>query len=144
MGFSEKQKQILQDHYRNPRNKAPLPTGEESAVLDNPSCGDRVALSLNWDEENRVSRILFDGVGCSVSMASASILTEMIMGLSRRETAETAAKIRRIFAGEEAPEELEALGDIAALRELLNFPVRLKCAALAWDTLEAVLKKEES
>lgn len=143
MGFSEEHKQILQDHYRNPRNKAPLTPGEENAVLDNPSCGDRVALRLGWDEEDRLSELLFDGEGCSVSMASASILTELVKGLSRREICETTAKVQSIFKGEEAPEGLEPLGDIAALRELLAFPVRLKCAALAWDTLEAVLKKEK-
>ena len=143
MGFSEQHKQILQDHYRNPRNKKNLPPGKESAVLSNPSCGDRIALKLIWDDNKRASDVQFDGEGCSVSMASASIMTELIKGLSLGEIRDCSARIHRIFKGEEAPEELEALGETGALSELLNFPVRLKCAALAWDTLEVILKKEK-
>ncbi len=142
MGFSDQHKQILQDHYRNPRNKTVLPTGEENAVLDNPSCGDRVALKLNWDDKHKATVVQFDGEGCSISMASASILTELIKGLSLDEIGELSGHIRRIFNGEESSEKLEALGDIAALEELINHPVRLKCAALPWETLELILKKE--
>ena len=144
MGFSEQQKQILQDHYRNPRNKTSLSPGEESAVQANPSCGDRVALKLNMDENDKVTGILFDGEGCSICMASASILTDILKGLSLQELKEKSSKVHSIFSGDSAPEELEELGDMAAFGELLNHPVRLKCAALAWDTLDIILEKELS
>ena len=103
MGFSEQHKQILQDHYRNPRNKTSLSPGEENAVLDNPSCGDRVALSLSWDEDRRASGVRFDGEGCSISMASASIMTELIKGKSREEIRELSLRMRKIFKGDLPP-----------------------------------------
>ncbi len=142
MQFDDLHKEIIQEHYRHPRNKVSLTTDEQGAVLDNPSCGDRVALKIDWDENRTISRISFDGEGCSISMASASMLTEILTGKNRDEARETALKIHRIFRGEDPVEDLEVFGDIVSLQGLLTSPVRLKCATLAWQTLDLLLKAE--
>lgn len=144
MQFDDLYREMIQDHYRHPRNKVSLSPEEQGAVLDNPSCGDRVALKIDWDENDKITRISFDGEGCSISMASASMLTEILSGKSREDALETASKIHKIFRGEEAVEELENYGDIISLQGLVQFPVRLKCATLAWQTLDLLLKAEFS
>jgi len=142
MQFDDLYKEMIQDHYRHPRNKQPLNAEETGAVLDNPSCGDRVALKIDWDQSNRISGIVFDGEGCSISMASASMMTEILSGKTREEAIETAGKIHRIFRGEEEIEQLESFGDIVSLQGLIQYPVRLKCATLAWQTLDLLLGME--
>ncbi len=144
MQFDDLYKEMIQDHYRHPRNKQMLNTEETGAVLDNPSCGDRVALKIDWDDSNRISRIVFDGEGCSISMASASMMTEILSGKTREDAIETAEKIHRIFRGEEDVEQLEPFGDIVSLQGLVQYPVRLKCATLAWQTLDLLLGMEPS
>ncbi|MDC7234175.1 MAG: SUF system NifU family Fe-S cluster assembly protein [Spirochaetales bacterium] len=144
MQFDDLYREMIQDHYRQPRNKEPIDTKSQGAALDNPSCGDRVALKIEWDDHDRIKSIVFDGEGCSISMASASMLTEIMSGKSRAEAVETAAKIHRIFRGEEPAEELEAYGDIISLQGLVQYPVRLKCATLAWQTLDLLLGAEAS
>ena len=101
MQFDDLYREMIQDHYRHPRNKVALSPEEQGAVLDNPSCGDRVALKIDWDENETIKSIGFDGEGCSISMASASMLTEILSGKSRKEALETASKIHKIFRGEE-------------------------------------------
>lgn len=144
MQFDDLYREMIQDHYRQPRNKVKLNSENQGAVLDNPSCGDRVALKIDWDDNDRINNIEFDGEGCSISMASASMLTEILSGKSRKEAVETASKIHRIFRGEEPVEELESYGDIISLQGLVQYPVRLKCATLAWQTLDLLLKAEPS
>ncbi len=142
MQFEDLHREIIQDHYRSPRNREKLAPEDQGAVLDNPSCGDRVALKIEWDSDDTIARILFDGEGCSISMASASMLTEILIGKSRSEAIQTAQQIHRIFRAEEPAEALEEFGDIIALQGLINYPVRLKCATLAWQTLDLLLKEE--
>ncbi|MDA3958047.1 Fe-S cluster assembly sulfur transfer protein SufU [Oceanispirochaeta sp.] len=144
MQFDDLYKEIIQDHYRQPRNRQSLTSEELGAVLDNPSCGDRVALRIEWDDEKKISSIHFDGEGCSISMASASMMTELLWGKTREEARETALKIHRIFRGEDPLEDLEPFGDIVSLQGLVQYPVRLKCATLAWQTLDLLLKEETS
>jgi len=142
MQFDDLYKEMIQDHYRHPRNKQALKPDETGAVLDNPSCGDRVALKIDWDEKDRITSVVFDGEGCSISMASASMMTEILSGKARDEAIATAEKIHRIFRGEEDVENLEAFGDIISLQGLIQYPVRLKCATLAWQTLDLLLGTE--
>lgn len=141
MQFDDLHREIIQEHYRNPRHKQAFADSEEGAVLDNPSCGDRVALRLRREGE-LIREIAFDGEGCSLSMASASILTEMLTGKTLEEARALTAEIHRIFRGETPPEALDAHGDIAAFQGLLQYPVRLKCAVLAWRTMDLLLEKE--
>ncbi len=139
MHFKESHKKIILDHYRNPRHKKELAESEQDSVLDNPSCGDRVALQIR--EENGIIRELnFDGEGCSLSMASASILTDLISGKPLDEARSICSRILRVFRGDEPASVLNDFGDIAAFEELTLYPVRLKCATLAWETLEQLWK----
>ncbi len=140
MQFEDLHKEIIQEHYRNPRHKKALTEDQQNAVMDNPSCGDRVALKIEM-EGSTVKEIIFDGEGCSISMASASILTELLTGKTLEEAKIIAGEINQTFRGEISPETLEKYGDIAALQGLVQYPVRLKCATLAWQTLDLLLEK---
>ena len=131
------------DHYRQPRHKKKLSENETDAVMDNPSCGDRVALQI-IRKDGFIKELLFDGEGCSISMASASILAELISGRSMEEAVSICRDIISIFKGKNPAESLEKYGEIAALTELIQSPVRRKCATLAWQTLEILLKKDSS
>ena len=142
MQFDDLHKEIILDHYRNPRNKTSL--ADHDAVMDNPSCGDRVALKVVFGDDGRIAEVLFDGEGCSISMASASILTEILKGKTREEAAGCAAEIHSLFRGEGDDGDFERYGDLEALRGLVDYPVRLKCATLAWDTLDIFFKEESS
>jgi len=141
MQFKDNHKAIIQDHYRNPRHKESFPEGQQGAVLDNPSCGDRVALRLVL-ENKQIKELYFDGEGCSLSMASASILTEMITGKTLEEAKANTTEILNIFNGKGSAEDLEERGDIGAFQALIEYPVRLKCATLAWETLNLLLEKQ--
>ncbi len=128
---------ILLDHYRRPRNKGHVPgTASCSADGANPLCGDQLSVELTVDD-GRIVEIAFDGAGCSISQASASMMTEYVKG---RTVGEARAGIeafqRMMIEGEPLGEEY---GDIEALAGVAKFPVRVKCASLAWKTLEQAL-----
>jgi nitrogen fixation NifU-like protein len=139
MQFQEEEKKIIQDHYRNPRHKKHLGKEEQNVVLDNPSCGDRIALCLEMKGE-AIRNLLFDGEGCSLSMASASMLTDMLIGKSLKEARLITDQIQSIFRGETPANRLDSFGDIAALKNLIDYPVRKKCATLAWETMDLLLE----
>ena len=92
------------------------------------------------EEKGVVKELNFDGEGCSLSMASASILTDLITGKTMDEARKINTLILKVFRGEAPASSLEPLGDVAAFEELIQFPVRLKCALLAWETLEQLWK----
>lgn len=126
-------RQVIMDHYKNPRNKGVL---EDSLTIDmnNPTCGDRIRLTLKIEDGN-ITDAKFDGEGCSISMSSASMMTQAIKGQS----VETALKLSKIFSdmmlGKEYDEDVE-LEDIEALQGVAKFPARIKCATLAWKAME--------
>jgi nitrogen fixation protein NifU and related proteins len=126
-------RQVIMDHYKNPRNKGIL---ENSLTVDmnNPTCGDRIRLTLDL-EDNVVKDAKFEGEGCSISMSSASMMTQAIKG----QTLENALELSKIFSdmmlGKEYDGDLD-LGDIEALKGVTNFPARIKCATLAWKAME--------
>lgn len=133
---------ILLDHYRHPRNHGKLPVPAScSADGANPLCGDQLSLELTL-EDDRIVDIAFSGNGCSISQASASMMTEYVKG---RTTAEARGGIdafqRMMVEGEPLGEEF---GDIEALVGVAKFPVRVKCASLAWKTLEQALSAGEA
>ena len=102
-------------------------------------CGDEIKITLDLDGDT-VHEIEFSGRGCSISQSSASMLTEMVQGLSLEEAAALAAEFKRIMQGAADFDE-EALGDLAALLGVRKFPMRIKCATLAWNTLQQGLKE---
>ena len=130
-------KEILLDHYRNPRNKGSLEVASYSAEGANPLCGDQVTVEANLDGE-RIAEILFDGRGCSISQASASMMTEYARGRTVAGARHGVEAFQRMMIEGETPAE-DGFDDIEALIGVAKFPARVKCASLAWKTLERAL-----
>ncbi|TDL32476.1 SUF system NifU family Fe-S cluster assembly protein [Jeotgalibacillus sp. S-D1] len=134
-------RQVIMDHYKNPRNKGAIEDGSVTIDMNNPTCGDRIHLTLDV-EDGLVKEAKFDGEGCSISMASASMMTQVIKG----QTVDTALNMSGIFSdmmlGKEYDDSID-LGDIEALQGVAKFPARIKCATLAWKAMEKGVKEEE-
>ncbi|GMA49556.1 zinc-dependent sulfurtransferase SufU [Alicyclobacillus contaminans] len=132
MHLDDLYRQVIMDHYQHPRNQGELPDGIR-VDLKNPSCGDEISLRLKV-ENGVVSDVRFEGTGCSISMASASMMTEAIKG----QPVETALQLNRLFRAMMKGEDVDtdALGDLEALHGVSKFPARIKCATLAWQALE--------
>jgi nitrogen fixation NifU-like protein len=126
-------KEVILDHYRAPRNKGHLDPHDVALERNNPLCGDEIELFLRFDGDT-VNGIAFEGKGCSISQASASMMTEKIQGLDAKEAAAVAQSIKRMMAGEEEGD-ADTLGDLVALKGVVKYPVRIKCALLGWNTL---------
>ncbi|WKA52186.1 SUF system NifU family Fe-S cluster assembly protein [Planococcus liqunii] len=134
-------RQVIMDHYKTPRNKGVLESNSVNIEMNNPTCGDRIQLTLQV-EGNIVKDAKFDGEGCSISMASASMMTQAVKG----KDVETALQLSHIFSdmmlGKEYDDSID-LGDIEALQGVSQFPARIKCATLAWKAMEKGVKSEE-
>jgi nitrogen fixation protein NifU and related proteins len=126
-------KEVILDHYRTPRNKGRLDPHDVALERNNPLCGDEIELFLKFDGEN-LEGIAFDGKGCSISQASASMMTEKVKGLSVKDASELAETIKSMMAGE-ADGDPNKLGDLVSLKGVVKYPVRIKCALLGWNTL---------
>jgi nitrogen fixation protein NifU and related proteins len=136
-------RQVIMDHYKTPRNKGTLDAGSVNIEMNNPTCGDRIQLTLQV-EDGIVKDAKFDGEGCSISMASASMMTQAVKG----KDVDTALKLSHIFSdmmlGKEYDDTID-LGDIEALQGVSQFPARIKCATLAWKAMEkGVLSERKS
>ena len=130
-------REILLDHYRQPRNHGGLPAPTCAADGSNPLCGDQVRIEVNV-EDGRIAGISFSGSGCSISQASASMMTEYVKGRTVAEARAGIEAFQRMMLTAEAPG-LEGFDDIEALIGVAKFPARVKCASLAWKTLEQAL-----
>ena len=131
---------IILDHYRSPRNTAPVETPDIDLEVNNPFCGDEFHIQLKV-EDGFVSQVGITGRGCAISQASASLLAELVEGKSSDEVRAAVDSVRRLLKGEDLIEdELDILGDIEALAGVRKFPVRIKCALLSWVGLDAALK----
>lgn len=129
---------VIMDHYKNPRNKGSL---EENAVtidMNNPTCGDRIHLTLKVTD-GVVEDAKFDGEGCSISMSSASMMTQLIKGKKVEEAIELSDIFSKMMMGEEYSDKYD-LEDVEALKGVSQFPARIKCATLAWKAMEKGVK----
>jgi nitrogen fixation protein NifU and related proteins len=144
-GLEDLYREIILDHYRTPRNRGELPPPAAHAVGHNPLCGDEIDVYLQV-EGDTVTDVKVGGQGCSISQSSASMMSQAVKGHS---VAEVRALVRR-FKGmmsieeqapddEQLPDEEIKLGDLEALQGVVKFPVRIKCATLAWNTLTEAL-----
>jgi nitrogen fixation NifU-like protein len=129
--------EVLLDHYRSPRNKGHLASATGRAEGHNPLCGDRIAVEVAVEGE-RLQGVTFDGAGCAISTASASLMTEAVAGKTPAEIADLFAQFRKAVTGDPAAD-VEPLGKLAVLCGVKEFPMRVKCATLAWHTLLAAL-----
>ena len=137
--FDELYQEIIMDHYRSPRNTARLDHIPQALAHENPTCGDSLKLEVVVGDGEKVERVRFDGKGCAISTASASLMTEQVKGLSVAEARKLAESFIRALRGEEPVDVLDGMGDLVAFKGLTSFPVRVKCATLAWHALLVTL-----
>jgi nitrogen fixation protein NifU and related proteins len=137
MDLTDLYRDVILDHNRRPRNFGPLEPADATAEGVNPLCGDRLTLRLNLDAD-AISEIRFEGQGCAISTASASLMTEAVKGKSRGEALELFERVHRLLTDDAAS--ADDLGKLAALSGVREFPARVKCASLCWHTLAAALE----
>jgi nitrogen fixation NifU-like protein len=148
-GLEDLYREIILDHYRSPRNRGTLPSPPAHRVEGfNPLCGDEVILYVDLDADGRVAGIKVDGQGCSISQSSASMMTTAVLGRTQAEARELIRAFKAMMSihergldgadGNGAPAVPDAprdMGELEALRGVVKFPVRIKCATLSWNTL---------
>jgi nitrogen fixation NifU-like protein len=137
--LDELYREIILDHYRNPRNRGSLEEPSLSGEGDNPLCGDEVKLEVAIQGDH-IAAVRFLGRGCSISQASASMLTQAITGLSLDEAEALFESFKGMMYGSDQVD-AESLGDLEALQGVRKFPVRVKCATLAWNVLQEALEQ---
>ncbi|MGM8215318.1 Fe-S cluster assembly sulfur transfer protein SufU [Bacillaceae bacterium W0354] len=138
-------RQVIMDHYKNPRNRGKLDGEHITVELNNPTCGDRIDLQLRI-EDGIVQDAKFEGEGCSISMASASMMTQVIKEMNVQDALQISQLFSEMMLGKDIDTEevkLEDLGDIQALQGVSKFPARIKCATLAWKALEQGVEQGE-
>lgn len=127
-------RQVIMDHYKHPRNRGSL-DGEVIAVeLNNPTCGDTILVEVDV-VDCVINDIKFDGEGCSISLASASMMTQAVKGKTVEEARDLAHTFSQMVMGEDV-DGVEDLGDIEALRGVTKFPARVRCATISWEAME--------
>ena len=124
--------QVIMDHYKRPRNRGALEGADIEERLLNPLCGDEVTVYALFDGD-RVSEVRFEGRGCSISQASASMMTERLRGKSRAEAEKEIGDFKAMMVGEK---EFPETDDLAALKGVIQYPSRIKCATLAWTAFQ--------
>jgi len=129
---------LVLDHGRNPRHRGALAGATHSARGDNPFCGDRVTVALLLDGD-RIADARFDGAGCAISTASASMMTSALVGRTRAEAESLCRDFEDLLAGGADDTTTAALGELGAFAGVRRYPVRVKCARLPWQTLVAAL-----
>ena len=138
MDLKDLYRDIIVDHNRNPRNFGKLAPADARADGYNPLCGDRLTLYVKLDGE-RISDAKFEGSGCAISVASASLLTEAVRGKSKAEVHSLFEDVHALLTKHDALVDTARLGKLAALGGVREFPARVKCASLCWHTLNAAL-----
>lgn len=136
---SELYQSVILDHNRAPRNFRRLDDPSHTAEGHNPLCGDRVSVSLKMDGD-RIADAAFQGSGCAISRASASLMTSAVQGKSTLEAEELFERFHRLVTGSLSPHDADALGKLAVFSGVAAFPVRVKCASLPWHTMKAALR----
>jgi nitrogen fixation NifU-like protein len=132
--FDDLYQAIILDHYRKPRNRGTVPDATVRVEGNNPLCGDQIRLELRLDGDGKIADIKSNGHGCSISQASVSIMTELLKGRTFEDGKQLCETVRVMMRGGEVDE--EQVGELIALKGVAKFPVRIKCALLAWTTFE--------
>jgi nitrogen fixation NifU-like protein len=135
--LDELYKEVILDHYKNPRNKRGMDSATVSRRKSNPLCGDEIEIHALL-VDGVVKEVSFEGQGCSISQASASMLTESVQGKPLENAGGLVADFRGMMEGRVEPDE-DSFGDLVALKGVAKYPVRIKCAVLAWDILQEAL-----
>ena len=135
--------EVIVDHNRSPRNFGELDPPGRRLEGFNPLCGDRLTLYLNQDGD-RISDIKFNGSGCAISIASASLMTEGVKGKSVQEAETVFADFHELLTGADLEVDLTRMGKLAVLAGVRDYPSRVKCATLCWHTLHALLAGDDA
>lgn len=135
-------RQVIMDHYQHQRNRGKLDGQTLMVEMNNPSCGDRILLYLDVHDDH-VKDIKFEGEGCSISMASASMMTQAVKGKKVSDVLKMADTFSKMMIGEEVDPKDLGLSDIQALQGVSKFPARIRCATLSWEAVEKGVKEEE-
>jgi nitrogen fixation NifU-like protein len=130
--------EMILDHYRRPRNKGTLDKPDAIVEMKNPLCGDEIALQVAF-EGNTVADLKFSGRGCSISQASASMMTQLLKGKSAEEAEAIRSRFRDLMLGDASVADDPKIGPLKALSGVARFPARVKCALLAWNALDSAL-----
>jgi nitrogen fixation NifU-like protein len=141
MELNDLYRDVILDHNRQPRNFGALEPADASVEGFNPMCGDHLTLRLRLNQDT-ISDIRFEGQGCAISTASASLMTEAVKGKSRGEALKLFERVHQLLTDDAAPP-AEELGKLAALSGVREYPARVKCASLCWHTLASALKSAD-
>lgn len=134
-GLEDLYREIILDHYKNPRNRGVLPPPAVRAEGHNPLCGDEIEVYLEV-EDGTVTDVRISGQGCSISQSSASMMSAAVKGKKVEDVRALVSRFKNMMSIEEGePDTSVSLGDLEALQGVVKFPVRIKCAVLAWNTL---------
>jgi len=132
--------EVVMDHNRRPRNFKKLENAQRTAEGFNPLCGDQISLYVNVDDDGVIEDIGFEGAGCAISKATASMMTEAIKGKNVDKAEEIFEAFRHMLTRKPEEEyDYELLGDLEILQGVSQFPTRIKCATLSWHTLNSAL-----
>jgi nitrogen fixation protein NifU and related proteins len=134
--------EVILDHYKRPRNFGPLEGADHKADGHNPLCGDRVTIYIVMDQDV-IRDIKFEGEGCAISTASASLMTEILKGKTLAEAERLFGEFHEMLTGDPSQPADPAQGKLAVFSGVREFPARVKCATLSWHTLQAALKEQK-
>jgi nitrogen fixation NifU-like protein len=138
--LSELYQNVILEHNRSPRNYRVMEEADRQAEGNNPLCGDQLTVWLKLDGEV-ITDVSFQGLGCAISRASASLMTAAVKGKSRREAEEMFQRFHRLVTGAPDVSDPETLGKLAVFSGVSEYPARVKCASLPWHTLRAALEE---
>ena len=135
--------EMILDHYRKPRNKGTMENADRTVAMRNPLCGDEVDLQVALSD-NKIADVKFTGRGCSISQASASMMTQLVKGKSAEDAEALRKKFRQMIMGDQSLASDPSLGSLRSLVGVSKFPARVKCALLAWNALEQAIDPSSS
>jgi nitrogen fixation NifU-like protein len=142
-GLSTLYQDMILDHNRSPQNYGRMAEANRRVEGNNPLCGDRLTVWLRM-EGDTIEDAAFEGSGCAISKASASLMTAAVKGKTRKEAKDLFDQFRRLVTGKLPPAEARGLGKLAVFSGVSEYPVRVKCASLSWHAMNAALDKPEA
>lgn len=134
--------EVIFDHYKNPRNFRKIATANRTAKGFNPLCGDELTVYLNLSDQGVIEEVSFEGKGCAISTASASLMTEVLKGKTAHEAEKLFKEFHSLVTGNKGNSEPTEIGKLQVLMGVRGYPARVKCATLAWHTVHAALNNK--
>lgn len=139
--LEELYREVILDHSRNPQGKGDPSTAAHTHHERNPSCGDEITMGVTVGDDGRIATLVWDGQGCSISMASASVMADLLAGATKADALARVEEFRTMLRSRGAGEAPETLEDAAAFQGVAKYVMRVKCAMLGWVALEACLNQ---